>query len=56
MISTVTNDKCFDFRGLSTDDKPINENVGNGSSFIEMDTGKIFFFDEDGQEWVEFQI
>lgn len=53
MITTVTQDNCFDFRGLSTDVKPIGSNainynvkypIANGSSFIEMDTGKIFLY------------
>lgn len=52
MISSVTNDKCREYRGLSTDTKPTD--TGNGSQFIEMDTGKIFFFDEENNEWLEF--
>ena len=44
MITTI-NEKTYEFRGLSTDEKPI-ERVGNGSIFIEMDTGKVFIFDE----------
>lgn len=44
MITTI-NEKTYEFRGLSTDEKPI-ERVGNGSVFIELDTGKVFIFDE----------
>lgn len=44
MITTI-NEKTYEFRGLSTDEKPI-ERVGNGSVFIEIDTGKVFIFDE----------
>ena len=44
MITTI-NEKTYEFRGLSTDEKPI-ERTGNGSIFIEMDTGKVFMFDE----------
>lgn len=43
-----------ELRGLSTDDKPItiqNGVIGNGSSFIEIDTQKISFFDEEAEEW-----
>lgn len=39
--------------GLSTDDKP-ESGVGNGSCFIEMDTGKLYFFDEDDASWIEW--
>lgn len=53
MITTVTNEKCLEFRGLSTDEKPINKYIGNGSIFLEIDTGKVFIFDEENQEWVE---
>ena len=41
--------------GLSTDTKP-TENVMNGSIFAEVDTGKVYFFNEDGatdEQWVE---
>lgn len=41
------------FYGLSTDTKP-TEHIINGSVFIEMDTSKIYFFDEDGVEWKEW--
>jgi len=43
-----------ELRGLSTDTKPvkIGENeIGNGSAFIEIDTQKIFFFDGVSKEW-----
>jgi len=38
---------------LSTDTKPTN-GIENGSQLVEMDTGKLYFFDEDGGDWVEF--
>lgn len=44
----------FELRGLSTDEKPteINDNlIANGSIFVEIDTQKIYFFDEENQEW-----
>ena len=34
---------------LSTDTKPTD--VSNGSICIEMDTGSIYMFDEEGEEW-----
>ena len=51
MITTI-NEKTYEFRGLSTDEKPV-ENVGNGSVFIEIDTGKVFIFDEQNKLWKE---
>ena len=35
---------------LSTDEKPI-DGIMNGSACIEMDTGKIYFFDELAKIW-----
>lgn len=41
-----------EYRGLSTDTKP-TENVANGTIFIEMDTGKLYMFDLENEEWKE---
>ena len=38
---------------LSTDTKP-QLNIANGSQMIEMDTSKIYFFDESSGQWLEF--
>lgn len=40
------------YYGLSTDSKPTS-GVGNGSIFVEINTGKVFFFNADGSAWVE---
>lgn len=45
-----------ELRGKSTDTKPtkIGESeVGNGSTYVEIDTGKIFFYDADSKTWKE---
>lgn len=45
-----------ELRGLSTDEKPIEINrkkIDNGSVFVEIDTGKIFFYDLENEEWKE---
>lgn len=44
-----------EIRGLSTDVKPImcyNDEIDNGSTFIEIDTGKQFMFDYEHQKWL----
>lgn len=46
------NDNTTDMKGLSTDTKPI-DGINNGSSFYEMDTKKVFLFDEQNQKWIE---
>lgn len=47
----------LEFFGLSTDEKPTDEvediKITNGSVFIEMDTKKIFMFDEEHKIWFE---
>lgn len=46
-----------EFFGLSKDEKPVGKingiKVANGSVFIEMDTKKIYMFDEENQVWIE---
>ena len=37
---------------LSTDTKPTTD-IMNGSKLLEMDTGKLYAFDEDGEAWLE---
>ena len=47
----------FELRGKSSDAKPVgffdSALVGNGSTFIEMDTGKVYMFDGENQGWEE---
>lgn len=46
----------FSFKGLSTDTKPTEVfdgmTVKNGSSFLEIDTKDLKFYDADGKAWV----
>jgi len=44
----------FTYYGLSTDTTKPTAGIGNGSCFIEMDTSKIYFFDEENAEWLEW--
>lgn len=41
-----------EFAGLSTDTKPTGKFM-TGSIFVEVDTGKVFFYNEAGSAWVE---
>ena len=53
MAVTVKNVELFDnyqFMGLSTDNKP-TEDVAVNSLFLELDTGKFYYFD--GEDWTE---
>ena len=47
-----------ELRGLSTDTKPTeinNKTIDNGSTFVEIDTGKIYFYDLENTEWKEVE-
>ena len=50
------NDFEFGFKGLSTDTKPTvahnNMPIANGSTFFEMDTQQVFFYDGDTSDWL----
>ena len=41
-----------ELRGLSTDTKP-TEGINNGCVFIEIDTGKLYMYDEENEQWKE---
>ena len=45
------NPRASSFVGLHDDTKPLDQK--NGASFIEMDTGKIYRFDEENKIWYE---
>lgn len=45
-----------ELRGLSTDTKPTviqNGEIENGSSFIEINTGKVYLYDASSKSWNE---
>lgn len=50
-VGETDTQRVAEYRGLSTDTKP--ETAINGSVFIEIDTGDVFIFDADGEQWVE---
>ncbi len=46
----------LDFNGLSTDEKPTEYHgkpLANGSTFMEMDTVTLYFWDETNKQWLE---
>lgn len=52
---SFTDKNLYDFMGLSTDEKPTLEDhpeMTNGSSFFEMNTKKIYFWDAENEQWV----
>ncbi|MDO4174122.1 MAG: hypothetical protein Q4D42_05105 [Eubacteriales bacterium] len=64
MISVLSQDYLneastrFELCGLSGDAKPTaafaGNTIANGSFFVEMDTGSVFFFDASSHTWVLF--
>lgn len=52
-IGNSSNTNVHEYRQLSTDPKP-TVGVPNGSIIEEMDTSKIYFFDAENVEWIEW--
>lgn len=56
-LNKETVGKELSFKGLSTDTKPTGTFEGlkitNGSSFFEMDTQQVFFYDGDSEDWLD---
>jgi hypothetical protein len=46
------NKKYVELYGTSSDSKPTT-GIVMGSVFVEVDTGKVFLFNEDSSAWVE---
>lgn len=48
--------EALSFKGLSTDTKPTlkwkSQPILNGSTFFEMDTQEIYFYDEGTNSWL----
>ena len=42
--------RAYDMYGLSTDEKPMD--VGNASTFYEMDTKTLYMFDAQNKVWL----
>jgi hypothetical protein len=47
----ATKEPGWELKGLSTEAKPLD--APNGSTFWEMDTGKVYAFDAVGNRWIE---
>lgn len=43
--------KLVDYNGLSTHEKPINDIFAFGSTFFEVDTQTLYFYNEETQSW-----
>jgi len=48
-----TNGRISNYMGLSTEIKP-TEDLATGSFFIELDTGKVYYFNEASTTWAVF--
>lgn len=47
-----TENRYSEFFGTSKDEKP-TEQAKNMDIFYEIDTKKVYMFDEDGKKWIE---
>lgn len=52
LVDYENNIQIANLFGTSEDEKPTT-GYANGSTFLEVDTGKIYLFNEDASEWVE---
>lgn len=55
-VDAGNNQRELEIRGLSGDNKPTEINskdIPNGTVFIEIDTGKMFLFDQENTLWKE---
>ena len=53
MVSmTKCNGGNNEYAGLSTDTKP-TDGVATGAIFVEVDTGKVYFYNSAAETWVE---
>lgn len=55
-IGTEETKMTVELRGLSRDEKPTEFDgyvIDNGSVFIEIDTGKIYMYDLENEQWKE---
>lgn len=54
-LTKNTQENTFSFKGLSTDTKPTDTFQGleipNGSSFLEIDTQAMVFYDAENKTW-----
>lgn len=48
--SIITN--IVEMNCLSIDEKPINDNIPNGSFLFEMDTNKRYRYDAENHRWI----
>ena len=61
MITAMTKNMAkvspIELAGLSTDEKPKKEfesyPILNASTFFEMDTGNLYWYDEDSEAWIK---
>ena len=51
----ISTDKTwYKYAGLSTDTKPTQETMQGGSEFVEMDTAKLYLWDDENGVWLEW--
>lgn len=53
MVNARYEDDFATFYGLAADEKPVGDDIANGSVFIEIDTGKAYFYDAENKTWRE---
>ena len=52
----INGKQYVEYAGLSTDTKPVDTGLATGSLFLEINTGDVYAFDEEGNtgsEWLK---
>lgn len=52
-MAAVLYEDRFSYRGTEAD-KTALTGMRDKDAFIEIDTGKIYFYDEESEDWIEF--
>lgn len=56
MITVTSAEKTISFKGLHSDEKPVKKfgefKITNGSSFFEMDTQDVYYYDGETDSWL----
>lgn len=56
MLTIADVSKGHDYRGLAKDLEELKnikdkQKIGNGSTFIDIETGDVYFYDRENDEW-----
>ena len=51
ITTTIDGKTYYEYAGTHNDTKPTGRDIATGSTFLEVDTGDFYAYDEDGVTW-----